>query len=382
MDMRHVRALVACYLSLGLLGGCSPYVYKEEVATFNEGVTQAAAMFDTQREFMKTRAASIKRADLIAGNFPRAQLSDECSQVVVCLERQSPVPRVECTRILADPRAKPRTSLDDQYARFLHYAEETCQLQFADGKSIAIAPQAIVQRQVLTALSEYASALAGIVNAADREALMQSTTKVCGSAQALFVGAKELTLVDDGGGADEAAKQLAAQKEAERKARINAEGTVVNSVCGLVSQGGAAFLDRERLKVLTQVVNDADPIVQTLAAYLQQQSRRMSVMLIRASLNGVEDALVDTIGATEGTEDQYFSGIANSIAAQEKLTAVLHDTPEGVFARMAVAHRALKDAVNDPATQVKSAIAAIQAFQQSAKQAYDAVKALSKPVAQ
>ena len=57
---------------------------------------------------------------------------------------------------------------------------------------------------------------------------------------------------------------------------------------------------------------------------------------------------------------------------------VLKNNPEWVFLSMAEAHKKLKEAVNDPKTQLDAAIASIEKFHGIAKEAHEAFKALSK----
>src|SRR5437870_2090788 len=293
--MRHVHASAGCIVSVALLVGCSPYVYKQEVSKFDEGVTQAVAMFDGQREFMRNNASKLKRADLVAKGFPRLELKDTCFDVIGCLEKLASQPAdARATTLLVNQKSAAgdvRESAGDDYPRLIQYAEQTCQLQTAGGDTVDIPAQAPFQRQVLAALGDYASALAGIVDAADRDALSQSAAKACGSAQALFVTAQGLQPASDSSG-DAADKEVAQKKaEAERKARSDAQASAVSSVCGLISQVGITFLDQQR-------VNDADPIVQTLAEYMQGESRKILAMMFRASLIALKDTVGDTIGAT------------------------------------------------------------------------------------
>lgn len=377
--MRHARDLVACISAVVLLPGCSPYIYKQEAAKFDEGVTQAVAMFEAQREFMKNTASNINRADLATGGYPRIVLTERCSEIVVCLNTLAFRASAACASTFLNgdkgvTTGASKSSEEAVYTRLLNLAAGSCQVQTATGASIDIPVQAAAQRQVLIVLSDYASALAGIVNAADREALSESATKACGATQQLLVTTAGLSA-----SVDSAADAAQKKQEAERKARIDAEANAVSTVCGLISQVGIAVLDYQRVKVLTQVVNDADPVVRTLATYLQHESRKISTILVGQSFASLTDTLGDTIGGSATTERAYFAAVDGAVLARGKFVAFLEDSPENVFVRMANAHSSLKDAVNDPKTRLSTAITSLQEFQRSAKQAYDAVKALSAP---
>ena len=87
-------SLLVIFLT-GLLSGCSPYVYTDEVGKFNKAIQQTSETFDMQRVFLTQAGLAIKKNALIEARkqndlkdeiYPSLAISDECIEAVLCLE--------------------------------------------------------------------------------------------------------------------------------------------------------------------------------------------------------------------------------------------------------------------------------------------------------
>lgn len=352
-----------------LMTACSPYLYKEEVGKFQVGVKNASLMLDSQKEFLLKRSLEINRSDLVESGSPRLVVTDGCAEAIICMETASfPPKRGEaCVKELRGVTAG-EFNTEDPYKIAYKAAVNSCEIATKEGIKVEIPTQLIAQNRVLTALSSYSNALAGIVDAQDRKALSESASKACSSTQQLYSVASSIEFSDNEKSKEDREKD---SQSLEKKDKA------ITTVCGLVTEIGIAILDHQKLKVLTRVVNEGDAKVSLLAAYLASESRKVNSIVLRNEL----ELLNETVGATvelKGQDKEYFAAIDSAVATKNKFMSALKASPEEVFLSMAEAHNKLKEAIKDPKTQLNAAIESIESFHKAAKEAHNAVKALSE----
>ncbi len=340
---------------------CSPYIYKEEIGTFKSGVAQASQMLDAHKEFMEKRALTINRADLIDLESPRLIVPSQCAEIIVCMERvaKSTNRGKRCSKKYIDDSnlsTGEKNETLDAYRFLQRLAIKSCGVRTLNGREVEIPTQLPAQQKVLATLSRYASALAGIVNAKDKKALSESASKACASTQKLY--------------------SVAVASNSERDDSSEKEDRALSAVCGLVTELGIAILDRRRVKVLKSVVNEADSDVGILASYLKNESRKINSIVLRNELEQLRDSVDGTVGL-QGKKKEYLLSVDSAVSQKTKFMDVLNNSPESVFSKLADAHQKLKKAVNDPKNQLEAAIEAMEKFHAAAKDAHEAIKAIS-----
>ena len=351
--------------------GCSPYVYKQEVGTFQSGVAEASKLLDSQADMLAKRSLDINKDDLREAGFPRLVFTDDCLDAMGCLDlilQGGSRLGKSCAKSVLGPKAAGADGDADLHELVSIKVAAECRLVTSNGIEVEIPGQLRKQKLVLASLERYANALAGLVDAKDREELAAAATKTCASTQTLFTTAASARFGKENNSAD-------ATSKAEDAKRIEAKGKAVGEVCGLVSTVGAALLDQSRLKVLKRAVNEGDQAVQTLAGFLAGEARHVNKVMLRNEREKLQQAQERTVGLRG---DRYFAAVETARAQSQKYVAALKNSPDSVFRKMGTAHVKLKDAVNDPNTQLQSAIDAIQSFYDSAKAAHDAVEALAE----
>ena len=365
-----VRSLLFSFVII--MTACSPYVYKEEVGKFQSGVEQASKMLDSQKEFLSKRGLEINRSDLLDAGSPRLIVSEGCADAVICLEAIAYSTRLGKTcpnqfvkTDTADSTAE--VSSGDAYKAVYKAAIAACGVNAEGGMKVEIPAQLAAQRKVLASLSNYATALAGIVDAEDKKALSDSVSKACSSTQQLYFTAYSVEFGD---------KKISEEENAKQNEKLEKEGKAITAVCGLVTEIGTAILDRQRLKVLSRVVNEGDSKVRLLATYLAGESRKVNSIVLRNELERLNNSVEATVDL-QGKDKEYLTSIDSAVSQKNKFMGALRNNSEGVFLSMAEAHEKLKEAVNDPKTQLEAAIESIEKFHKAAKDAHEAIEALS-----
>lgn len=365
-----VRSLL--FIFFIIMTACSPYVYKEEVGKFQSGVEQASKMLDSQKEFLSKRGLEINRSDLLDKGSPRLIVSEGCADAVICLEAIAYSTRFGKTcpnkivkRDTADSTAE--VSSGDAYKAVHKAAIAACGVSAKGGLKVEIPAQLPAQRKVMASLSNYATALASIVDAEEEKALSDSASKACSSTQQLYSTASGVEFGD---------KEISEEEKAKQKEKLEKEGKAITAVCGLITEIGTVILDRERLKVLSRVVNESDSKVRLLATYLACESRKVNSIVLRNELERLNDSVEATVDL-QGKDKEYLTSIDSAVSQKNKFMGALRNNSEEVFLSMAEAHKKLKEAVNDPKTQLEVAIESIEKFHKAAKDAHEAIKALS-----
>ena len=302
--MRQPSGVAAFVISL-LLSACSPYVYKDEVRGFATGVDNLTAAYAASTAAVNDLTRSAQR-DLWVSR------------------RASLAMTIGCTPAASGPCA----------------VHEVGQQVPAPTQTQTAAADAAV---VFTALKDYASALAMIVNAEDRDALDKATGELQDSVTNL---AKRFEPTSPAPGTLPVAPRAGA-------------------VAGLFGQIAATGLDQRRFEALRAGVVSADRDMPTLA----EAATRTLNLLTTARINSANrEALAMERGFVKGlSEDDYRSRMTAFEAKVEELQGLRSANPAGAADQMVTAHGKLRAALEDPTTQISEVSKAVKAFVEKAK---------------
>lgn len=299
-SQRATCALSLC--ALLLLGACSPYVYKEEIATFGSGVDASVKAFTGMKPSYTAWAIEQRDKRLLRGyanTGVKPSASDACETL-----------RSKYERAFAQGGAPEGDLLSaEDYA--------AC--------SVTPLPKPDPERGLpkLEALGEalkaYVAGLQAIANAGDEDALGKAFGQFNTSAQSLV-------------------STVNAELVKNNKATFDAIGA-------LVYEAGLTYLRQRRFSALKQAINDNHAVV-AQAAYL----------LAEAAFDIYGPTLSDKKAALDRAQNKAVSVTpANYIAvwseidkARDAYTKALKDSPIYAFARIRTTHAALRDSINDP----------------------------------
>lgn len=362
MTQKKIAANLLISLSVMLVSACSPYIYKAEVSKFNSGIEEASKMLSSQEVFLSKKSLEINRGDLLDSGSPRLSISDGCTDAVICMEAASDSPQsgsicAEKIRAPSSLEAKDK----DPYKLAYKAAVESCGIKAKGGIQVENSMHLTMQKKALSALSSYSGSLAGIVGAEDKNALSESALKACSSTKKLYSAVSNV----EPGNKEKNSKEL----EVEEKA--------ITTICGLATEIGVTIIDRQRLNILTHVVNEADSQVVLLSKYLAGESRKINSVILRSELELLVNSVTATVGL-KGKDNEYLASVDSAILQKNKFVSALKANPEDVFLHMAEAHNTLKLAINDSKTQLDISMDSIERFYQAAKEAHEAVEALSE----
>ena len=356
-------------LSLAAVGtGCSTTPYKNDIATFKTSVEASMTAF----ELLDKRAAASIEADrmrALANVMPKVDVSDACTAWNDSVEQQIQAD-IACLADWADHRAAAQPGASPpscngasdavKQGKELYYdfgplrakEAEACELLVHSdgGKLAAAAPpiSSLVEEtpKLAGALREYASALADIADAADKEALNSAIA----SAKVQITGLAEVVSKKNGG-----------------------SSTAAGPISDLVGSMLVAALERRRLKALQSTTAEADEFVSTAARLLANASVPMTYVEIGQAKKRFL-ASVPGGRSAKGAEE-WKTWYAASIDERSKYLAAYQDSPIAAFQAMAKAHTRLKDALADPKRQYEAVKQAIADFAAKAEAVKDAVEA-------
>ena len=306
--MAPVR-MTRCYIVLAttclalLVGGCSPYVYKQEIDDFATGVKDLATAYNDGRTYIATRDQDDQDNQWAQ---TRARLT-----IAACEFRDTGKPgAVECV---------------------LHQIGQPVPAPSALGTAVRDAAP------IVKALSDYASSLAAVTNAADREALTAAQVKFKTSVQGL---------------ANQAAGKTVAS---------------VGPVVDLFSALTTAVLDQKRYDILRAGVTAAKEPVSDLGKALA--GTLGGIWMVRANeLRGTANAAVRDL-ESGGDYPARLRKARERVVALETLRA---KNPAIAANDMVSAHDALAKALADDSRQVDAVAAAVGGFVTQAKAVKDA----------
>jgi hypothetical protein len=368
---RNFRPATIVLLAALFVAACTPTVYKNDIAAFDRGVDATAAAFDGLHEralakYKSDRMKDFAEEEIVIG------VSDSCTALVTegqltkdtsCLARWAAFraapegtrgPRPTCTGASESIRGGEYVFYD--LAGLGEREAATCRLgvRNKDG-SIDSAPfddaEVLLTNspKLLPALKAYATALAGIADAADRDALQESVGKA--KEQVTRLG----TRIDDLDG------------------KTSPFVSTIAPVADLVGTVLIAVLEQRRYQALVGVTKGADPVVTKAAMILSNISMPMTAIELQEAGRAYLGSLPDP-GQPPLDEDAWALAYAKARSARENYLAIFATSPTSAFKAMAAAHHELTVALADPKRQYESLKTSIEDFTDKAKAAYDAIE--------
>ena len=358
--------LVAC--SCWLVSACSPYVYKDDIATFSKGVDDTADAFDALHAKALEKYKTLKFEEF-ADNKDVIGVSPDCTEAVV---QGQLVKDTSCLAAWAAYRAAPEGKKPSKPActgasesirggEYVFYdlgavgerEAVICKIGIRTRNGIDTA--AIDDTEVLLtnapkllpALKGYAAALAGIADAQDRAALQESIGKAKDQVTKLA------TRIDNLDG------------------KSSPFVSTIGPVADLVGTALVAILDQRRYRALAEVTANADPIVTKAAMLLSNVAMPMTALALQDAGTAYLESFPDPRKPAKDA-DAWAVAYGKTRAARERYVSIFATSPTSVFKAMADAHHALTLALADPSRQYESVVAAISDFADKAKAAQDA----------
>ncbi len=351
-----------------LVTACSPYVYKDDIATFSKGVDDTAEAFDALHAKALERYKSLKFEEF-ADNKDVIVVSSDCTKAVV---QGQLVKDTSCLAAWAAYRAAPEGKKPSKPActgasesirggDYVFYdlagvgdkEAVICKIgiKTRDGIDTAAIDDTEVlltnAPKLLPALKGYAAALVGIADAQDRAALQESVGKA--KDQATKLG----TTIDSLDG------------------KSSPFVSTIGPVADLVGTALVTILDQRRYRALAEVTANADPIVTKAAMILSNVAMPMTALALQDAGTAYLESFPDPRKPAKDA-DAWAVSYGKTRAARERYLSIFATSPTSVFKAMADAHHALTLALADPSRQYESVVAAISDFADKAKAAQDA----------
>ncbi len=354
--------------------GCTPYVYKDDIALFSKGVDESATAFDALRAKMLARYTRQELEEL-AENKAVVSVSADCTDTI---HKQLPAD-TRCLAAWANYRAIPEAKRGPKPAcRGASESVRTGEYSFYDLDAVAgkeavacklgikkegggINTAAIDNAEVwvtnapklLPALQGYATALAGIADSSDREALRESIGKA--KDEVVKLG----TTIDG------------------LEGKTSPYVAAIGPVSDLVGTALVLILDQRRYQALKDVTAGADPVVARAAMILSNVAMPMTAIELQDAGDAYFQSVLDA-GKPAADADAWIKAYEKAREARADYLAVFATSPTSVFKAMAEAHHQLTLALVDPNRQYESVKAAVEDFADKAKSAYDAVQKAKK----
>ena len=295
--------LIICFA----LGACSPYVYKDEIATFDQGVDASVQAFQSLMPQYTAWATEQRDDELLRGfasNQIKPSVSDGCERL-----------RGKYLSRFAKSGASAGDFLTaDEYA--------ACRVTPAPEND---PDKGLPNLTALgMALKSYAAGLVALTNAEDEAAVQSAFGQLNTSAKSL------LTSVN---------KELPAK-----------DGAKFDAVGALVYQVGLTYLRQRRFNALKQAVNDNDQVVGRAADLLAEGALNIydaTLTAKKAALNQAENKAVSV------TAGDFVTVWSNIDKARDAYVKAFQDSPIYAFANIKATHTALRDSVNDPANRAQ-----------------------------
>ncbi|HEY9539554.1 MAG TPA: hypothetical protein VIS03_18315 [Kiloniellaceae bacterium] len=291
-------------LVLGL-AACSPYVYREEIASFGSGVDTSVAAFTAMTPAYAAWATEQRDGELLAfarnGDKP---LTEGCDDLELRYE--------EAFEAAGAPAGDLLTPEDYAACRVTPVPVNDPDKGLPNLEGLG------------QALKDYAAALFVLTDAEDEAALEQAFGQLNASATSLLATVNE---------------ELAARSEPP-----------LESAGALVYQAGLTYLRQRRFDALKQAVNANDAVVATAADLLAEAA----LYIYSPTLGEKKDALETAENrSAEVTAETYVAVWSDLNTARDAYVAALRASPIYAFFKIETTHRALRDSVNDPANRAQ-----------------------------
>lgn len=325
VKVRQMSAHAAAIAGACLLASCSPYVYKQEIGAFNDGVTAVVASYESGRKSVDDAIAQNQQRVFVSGRV-KLDLLDGCDQV----DPSGTPPRFPPCAVTRFPATKPPV-------------QPPIETALANA-----APD-------FDALRNYAAALNAITNASDDAQLTAATQSLISSVDGLTTAAASLS-----------------SAPAPPQSVINASGSIIGQLV-------TVYLDTRRYDVLRNTVPAADSSIRTIAqtvkaallAIRAQQLLRLEKEMHAAAAPLQSDA-VSKLSAAEYQSDLAI--LQAKVLAFNQLRAV---DPQVAVDALVDAHHKLAQALQNNTRQAQPVYVATINFLNAAAQLQSAVVSVS-----
>lgn len=355
-------------LICGLLTACSPYIYKNDVKKFSDGVDQAAGAFNGLHDRLRTKYKNDQLNELAEKGTPLG-ISDDCTHVVTsgrlvadtrCLSKWSvwrnedPAQRGDPPDCQGDVSPAVREGRLEFYDLAVVGMEERqrCEIGIRTGtdqihsRPLKEAEVLLVEApRLLSVLRAYGDSLAAIADSEDRDALESSVAEAKQSLNGLAARVDKLTGDED--------------------QTLTASVGILGDLVGTALVRG---LDYRRYKSLQNVTFAADPAVQRATMLLSQVAMPMTTI----ELQDAGALYLEKVADTNGTKNQAWrDAYAKAREAQGTYLGIFNIGPSAVLKSMGNAHRELTEALQDPKRQRDALQKSLQEFVSKANAAYE-----------
>ena len=289
------------------LGACSPYVYKDEVATFGQGVDASVQAFQSLMP-QYTAWATEQRDKQLLREFESNQTKPSVFDGCEVLRRE-----------YLSRFAKSGASAGDLLTVENYAACHVTPVPRTDPD------EGLPNLTALgVALKSYAAGLAALTNSEDEAAVQSAFGQLNTSAKSLLTSVNE---------------ELSEKNEA-----------TLDAVGALVYQVGLTYLRQRRFDALKQAVNDNDHVVGRAADLLAEGAFNIYNPTLTAKKAALNEAENKAVSVTAGDFVTVWSNIDK---ARDAYVKAFQDSPIYAFANIKATHTALRDSVNNPANRAQ-----------------------------
>jgi len=306
-------------LIIPFLGACSPYVYKKEIKTFEEGVE---ATSQTIIDLKKQRVSYLKKNRDEGLKQNRSTID---------------INATGCDNL--------RKEYTDSITKGMPISKDALAKCHTTPQGAITDPGISNILALSEALKRYASALTSITKAEDENDLKNAFSEFNTSTKEMLEALNNKL-----------------EEKGEKK---------YDAVSGLVWTAGTIILNQRRFNALKDGVNEADPIVEKVALLLQEAA----FYLHEKNISNEYLEMVKFANSVD-TSGDYLS---NWKQVDQKVVAyvdTIKNSPVNAIMALSKAHASLKESINDPSNQkqLDAAFKNAKAFKDSADAAKEAFK--------
>ena len=333
-----------------LISGCSSYVYKEETKLFHDSVAAA-------QKALQSVSSDVEKVD-------QEQIDKKRVNERWALRYSPACTHLKNALVQSTDRPNPPNSNSESKSASLKKSFSECQFTRAPRgdderqtrdplRAEALAPTIL---QGAAVVEQYASALVQLTTAEDEDAFRTAT---------ITLGSKFKDLTKH------ASESTTSSKE---------PNDATTPLASIVAEFTLARLNSRKLKVLRKVVNRAHPSIETVSNRIAAHERRMHSTQLEVKYNALEGAVNTDLRATldEGKDRKDVAAAqkhAIAAFADFKAAAQAHGGGTGRFTRIAEAHEALRDAIDQDydRRQIVPLLERLMALRSAIEEARDAI---------
>ncbi|EAR21992.1 hypothetical protein [Nitrococcus mobilis] len=314
------------------LGACSPYVYKEEIGTFSDGVKDSLRSFNALKPTYTAWATEQRNRQLLeefVNNGTRPSVSDACLELRLKYETAFAAGGAPGGELISEAdyaacmvTPVPRTDPD---------GGRLSNLEALSG-----------------ALNNYIAGLLAVTDAEDENTLQRAFGELNTSATALVSTVNEELL------------------------KRNQE--TLDAFGSLVYEGGLAYLRHRRFEALKEAANNTDEAVGKAADLLAEAAFDIYGPVLTDKERALDKAQRQSLNVTANNYVQVWSDIKS---ARATYIQALRDSPIYAFHGIKSTHSALRDSLNDPTNrkQLEALYENAVALKKAAEGALEAIHA-------